>query len=306
MKLVSAVLGLLVLAGFCGALHPAGDTLAVFRAPLLVLFALAVIWSAWPRRLRWPLAGLAILGLLPHAGVVGADAGTGAAGGVTLYQQNLLWKRSESAEWLAAVRAARPDFLTLQEVSAPNLALLEALRPLYPYQQFCPLRGKLGEAVLSRHPIVPGSGFCSKRDGFAALQADPGSGPVWVVSMHLNWPWPSLQWTQVEALLPELERLQGPVILGGDLNAVAWSHSVAQLQAATRTRRVGGYVSTFTLPWFPMPIGIDHVLAPEGRGHVTALEPLGSDHRGLWAVVPGVAGEAGTYPAAPISRGSKG
>ncbi|MFZ7093386.1 endonuclease/exonuclease/phosphatase family protein [Primorskyibacter sp. 2E233] len=281
MKLVSVVLGALILAGFGGALHPAGDALAVFRVPFLLLFALAVIWSMWPRKLRWPLAGLAMLGLLPHVWWP-----TTMGEGLTLYQQNLLWNRTEYDAWLAAVRAARPDFLTLQEVSEKNLALLDALRPLYPYQHHCPFGPELGEAVLSRHPLIEGSTRCSGRDGFAAAQVDLGGAPIWLVSLHLTWPWPYDQAQQVASLLPELRALEGPVILGGDFNSVAWSHTLARVAEATRTKRVGRYVKTFSLPGIGLPIEIDHVLAPQGKGQrLRPLPKLGSDHHGLWAVI---------------------
>ena len=286
-RLAAFATGSALLGGFLGALHPLGDSLAVFRVPLAVVFALAVIWTDWPRPLRWPLAGLALLLLGWHAwqGLRPQEAGR-----LILYQQNLRFDRAESAEWLEAVRASGAEVVTLQEVSPANLPLLDALRDLYPHQQHCPVAGFLGEAVLSRLPVEAGSGWCSARDGVAGLRVQTWAGPVWVLSVHLEWPWPHGQARQVDALLPALGALEGPVVVGGDFNAVAWSHTVRRIGLAVGAARIGRHGSTFRLPKVGFPVGIAHVLGPAG-GAVAVQPRLGSDHQGLLARVG--MGEAG-------------
>lgn len=270
--------GLALVAGWFGAVHPLGDSLAVFRRELMIVFALSVIWTGWPRGLRWGLAGLALAWL---GGFVWASRPQAMVGeGVKLYQQNMLFSRQASAEWIAAVQAANPDVLTLQEVGAANLARIAPLMAAYPYQQHCPLE-PLGEMVLSRHPMI--RGFCSSRDGFAAMQIDLPEGPVWVVSLHLSWPWPHRQAEQVAQILPDLAPVKGRVILAGDFNAVAWSHTVAQISGAIEARRVGRLMNSFDLPG-GLPIGIDHVLST-GEGWAQRQPKLGSDHHGVLARV---------------------
>ncbi|QRF66111.1 endonuclease [Ponticoccus alexandrii] len=279
LKFVTVLTGLGLLAGLGGAWHPAGDSFAVFRVPLLVVIALAVIWTGWPGVLRWPLAALAIAGLAHHA--IRALPGPIGDYDLLLYQQNLLTDRQEDADWLAAVAAADPDILTLQEVGNRNLPLLKALEAAYPTQLHCPLGAWLGEAVLSRFPEVPGGRICSARDGVAALQVKTPEGPLWVVSLHVSWPWPHPQMAQLDEILPEISRLGGPMVIAGDFNMVAWGHAVQKVAAATGTRRVGRHAQTFTLP-FGLPIGIDHVLATPGIGRGIRVMPgHGSDHRGV-------------------------
>ena len=274
---VAAVLGAALAGGFLGALHPLGDSLAVFRVPLAVLFGLVVIWTRWPRALRWPLAGLVLVLLGWNAWMAWKPQ---AAGALVLYQQNLLRTRTETATWLDAVRASNADVVTLQEVSLENRPLLEALRDRYPHQQYCPFETTFGEAVLSRLPVEAGSGWCSQPDGVAGLRVLTDEGPVWILSLHLNWPWPHGQAPQVEALLPALEALQGPVIAAGDFNAVAWSHTVRLVGRAVGSQRIGRQRATFDLLWIGLPVGIDHVLGPAG-GAVAVLPKLGSDHHGV-------------------------
>lgn len=283
---VSALLGLALAGGYLGALHPVGDGLAVFRVPLAVAFALVVIWTGWPRRVRWPLAALALAALVPHATDDLLDSPPSGPADLTLYQQNLLFSRKETQAWLDVLDDLSPDVLTLQEINHQNEHLLETLRAAgWANILLCLSEASLREAVLSRLPVVDGSERCSKRHGISAFQVVTDAGPVWVASVHLSWPWPYPQWQQVPKLVPFLESLEGPVVLAGDFNSVAWSRSVRQLARASRAQRLGPYHHTFDLPYLGLPIGIDHVLATGGQGRVTVMERLGSDHNGLYAEI---------------------
>ncbi len=282
-KAVAVLSAILVLLGFGGRIHPIGDSCAVFRVELTILCALTVIWTNWPRAVRWPLVGMCLAVLTVHV-VRGVQTG-GSGEDFTLYQQNLLFDRTDGgAGAIETLGRLQPDFITFQEVSDINRPILDLLLPDYPSQQFCPLGDFLGEAVLSRFPAVPDSGFCSARDGLAGLQLETPHGPVWLVSVHLNWPWPKGQAAQIAQLIPDLKRLQGHVVLAGDFNSVAWSHAVSQIADASGTQRIGPYQGSFHLPKVALPIGIDHVLtSPAYAQTVWSLGKNGSDHNGLWA-----------------------
>lgn len=275
--LVAVASGLALIASWGGALHPLGDSLAVFRRELMIVFALSVVWTGWPRPMRWGLAGGALVWL---GAFVWASRAGPADGGLILYQQNMLFSRDGVDAWVKSVRAASPDVLTLQEVGARTLAALKPLEADYPHRVHCP-QEPLGEVVLSRLPMI--EGFCSRRDGFAAMQVETADGPVWVVSLHLNWPWPHRQAAQVTQILPDMAPISGSVVLGGDFNAVAWSHTVARVSGAVRARRIGALMNTFDLPG-GLPIGIDHVLST-GQGWTRRMPKHGSDHYGVLAGV---------------------
>jgi endonuclease/exonuclease/phosphatase (EEP) superfamily protein YafD len=274
------VAALAVAAGFAGFLHPAGDSIAVFRIPLSVLGLAAALLMrpTLPRLLLIAGQGAVLAGLV--WGALRPDWDGSAR--LTLYQQNLLFSRPDNAAWLAEVTAREPDVLTLQEVSERNLVVLDALRARYPFQLHCPLWDILGEAVLSRYPFVEGTQMCSDRDGLAAVQIAAPAGAVWIVSLHVSWPWPHGQAGQLDDVLPMLDAVDGPVVVAGDFNAVAWSHALDRVGARVDAQRIGRLTATFALPYGGMPVGIDHVLS-SGQGRVTALPRLGSDHRGLWA-----------------------
>jgi len=277
-----AVAALPVLAGYPGALHPAADSLGVFRAPGAVLVGLLAL-GALAAGARW--AGAAGLGLAAIAGLplVAAYLAGGAAGPLRLYQKNMLFRNAELAGLEADIRAAAPDAVTLQEVSRANRALLQGLADLLPHQLTCRFPGTVGDvAVLTRLPPVPGQEVCAP--GLAALQVEGPGGPVWLVSVHLHWPWPYRQPGHVADLLPVLEGLQGPVVMAGDFNMVRWSHAWRAMAAAARSAGVGPVRGTYLgfAPWLVLPI--DHVLAP-GGGRVETRAALGSDHLGLLAEV---------------------
>ncbi|MBL4541246.1 MAG: endonuclease/exonuclease/phosphatase family protein [Rhodobacteraceae bacterium] len=268
----------LLLAGFLGFLHPAGDSLALLRLPLTALAAIAVLVLRRPRRLR---AGGAALTGLSVASLAIAHC-PGAPGPITVYQRNLWFANPDLAAIAAEIRHRDPDIVLLQEVSDHTVGLLDTLRADWPAQTFCRFSGWSGIAVLSRHPMIAGSAQCSDWRGLAAMQIALGGRPVWVGSVHLFWPWPHDQAKQRAKPVARIDRMEGPVILGGDFNMVPWSHGVRAL-----ARAAGGSVARPALSTRPvrgMPLPIDHVIAP-GGGSATRLPRQGSDHFGLLARV---------------------
>ncbi|MDX2482774.1 MAG: endonuclease/exonuclease/phosphatase family protein [Pseudodonghicola sp.] len=272
-----------VVLGYGGVLHPAGDSLAVFRVPLAGLAGLMLLLLRRPR--RRVLLGLAVvvLALVPRFWAL-VPGSAPAPAVLTIYQKNLLFNRPDPKPLVADILARSPDIVTLQEVSEQNRPVLEALRQEYPYQQYCDYRAVGGPAVLSRWPAVPGSALCAY--GLSALQVETPAGPVWVVALHLRWPWPYGQAAQLDGLEPVLSALSGPKVIGGDFNSVAWSHAVTRVARASGTRRVGREAVSFALPYGGFGVGIDHVLASGAQpGTIQVLERLGSDHRGVLAQV---------------------
>lgn len=286
--LSSLLLAAIILGGVMGGVHPIGDSLAVLRLPAVATLAIVVIWSVWPRALRWTVSALCLgtlgLHLWNAQDVAAQDAEDTTNSALVLYQQNLNLHPKDRSDWLAHIAQLEPDVLTLQEVSDANLPLLAQLATAYPYQHRCPLGTRLGEAVVSRFPIVEGSAFCTQVDALSGVQILSPQGRIWVVSAHLRWPWPHTQAAQLQAALPSLRALDGAVVVAGDFNAVAWSHTIDQVEAAIDGGRVGPWRKTFDLPRLGLPIGIDHVVTNFSGPAFVAVQPkLGSDHNGLLA-----------------------
>ncbi len=260
---------------FLGYFHPVGDSIAVFRLPLALIFIIAS-FLAYGR--RWLVicgmafgvfaAGTTLSGKLPARQGGGAD--------VLVYQKNLWFANSQIEELANDIRDRAPDVVTFQELSDRNNAILRLLADDYPSQVICPFTSWSGMAVLSRWPMV--QEICSERRGFAAMEVDGPDGRYWIASIHLHWPYPHGQRAQALVIEDFLRDLSGPVILSGDFNMVPWGYDVKRLAQAAGVVRAGVQQPTLIIRNVPLPI--DHIFAP-GGGETERLPKLGSDHFGL-------------------------
>jgi endonuclease/exonuclease/phosphatase (EEP) superfamily protein YafD len=284
---IGVALGIAVTAlagGYLGWLHPFGDSLAVGRGVAAAAVMVIAVFASFAG-LRMAAFVSMLLALLTGGQVLLAYSWPGLPGSYSVYQKNMLFRNADLAALEADMRAANAQIVTLQEVSEPNLALLAALRDVYPYQQTCPGPRVGGTAILTRLTPVPGTAFCGP--GLAALQVvagNEGQDRVWLVSVHLPWPWPYPQAERIERLLPILDRLQGPAILAGDFNMVRWANSVQRLSGILGTRPAGPTFGSYVGWSSRIGLPIDHVFAPRG-GRVSPRGAFGSDHLGLLAEV---------------------
>ncbi len=292
----------LLAASHLGALHPAGDSLAVFRPWLVALAALAVALLLARGHRGAALAGMLVMlasgaTLLRAWLPAGAVAG-GGAGVFTHYQKNMSYRLADTAPLAEDIRAVAPDFITLQEVTYRNARLLAVLAEEYPAVQECPFAKVGGVVVASRWPKIAGSGRCGAGRGMTAMQVETPIGPVWVIAIHLHWPWPFGQPAQARGIAQDIAVLldedPAPVVIGGDFNMVPWSHLMGMMEQASGARRIGGVAPSFPLPKIGAKIPIDHVLASTDGGRLERRPRLGSDHFGIvarFALSRGAAGQ---------------
>jgi endonuclease/exonuclease/phosphatase (EEP) superfamily protein YafD len=274
---------LLTLAGYLGWLHPMGDSLAVGRG-FAVAAVLALGMAASVLGMRVAAFWSILFALLAGTPVVLATLMPGPSGSLILYQKNTRFDNAELAALAEDIRRSEAAVVTLQEISDANLVLLEELTERFPHQQVCRFETGGGVAVASSLPPVAGAALCAP--GLAAMQVvmthSQGQTPVWIVSVHLEWPWPNGQQEHVAGLLPVVAGLEGPVVMAGDFNMVRWAHSVHEMGAAAHGVPAGPSSGTF-LGFAPiLRLPIDHVFAP-GGGRLELRPPLGSDHLGVLA-----------------------
>lgn len=279
--LCAALLGLAL--GYLGLLHPAGDSLAVFRLPFagLAMIAAFCLRRDWRAALAGAVASLVVLvgwlGILP-------DPLPDALGHkLRVYQKNMLYRNTGNAALIASIRQSGADLVMLEEVSAANLPILETLQADYPLQAYCPFRVVGGVAVLARQGVILDQLPCQADLGMAGLRIGTPQGPLWVIALHLPWPWPHEQSDHVQRVVGQLRGLDGEMVLAGDFNTVGWANALSQIEAAGHMERVGAYVSTFDLPPLGYGIGIDHILATGGTGVLMRQPKFSSDHYGLLA-----------------------
>jgi endonuclease/exonuclease/phosphatase (EEP) superfamily protein YafD len=204
---------------------------------------------------------------------------------MTLYQKNLLskaWPRYELADDIIASGA---EIVTLQEVSDHNLKFMAELFDHYTVAALCDFRPEQAVAVLTSLPVADGSHFCLPGTGLAGAKLlMPNGKPIWVVSVHLEWPFPFEQSRQSRMIAEKIADLDGPILIGGDFNMVPWGDSVERIMESASNDRLGSYWNTYRLGNIVAPLPIDNVLAPRGTTGSVELRPyIGSDHLGVLA-----------------------
>lgn len=296
LAVASAFAAVLALLSLANALHPAIDSLSHFR---LHLAALAIVCAGLPLiARRWRrfgaitcLAAIAAsaITLIPFMTptAVGTAAASASEEPYRLMQANLRFDNESPEPLFALLEQARPDIVTLQEVSRVWIARLEVLQAAYPHRVICERESRLGgAAILSRFPIKPGNTNCVD-DGllaFASIEVDGQQ--VDVASLHLHWPWPYDQPEQAAWNARDLQRLGDTALLAGDFNAAPWSHTTDVLAEGGGLRTAGLVGPTWLRAWLPdtlrryAGLPLDQILV-KGAISVGELErgpPVGSDH----------------------------
>ncbi len=273
--------GLIVLGlGYSGDVWAMADSVAVIRVPVAIGLLVLAVWLRRPFNAAFILVIAAAIALAP---IIYGMTRSGQAGPVTVYQKNVLHEADNFQPTIQDMLDRHPDLITLAEVTRADHPVLVGLAQDYPSQHWCRFKKKGGTAVASHWPKIPGSERCLTAMGVAAMQVAAPGGPLWVAAVHLQWPFPSSQSAQVRRLVPEFEQLDGPIVIGGDFNMLAWGHSINAIAQATGTHRIGKISATYWVKHL-VPLGIDHVLAA-GDGTIEILPKFTSDHAGVLAYV---------------------
>ncbi len=297
LRLVRVLLALSTLAGalavaigFFGAFAPPFDSFAHFRFQLgLVLSVIglvALVCRAWVTLAGALGAGaLALATSLPWLLPQASQPPPSGQPAYSLLQMNLQYHAADKTGALRRIAEARPDIVTLQEVTGEWKTLFSAIEASYPHQTYCGIERRDGIAILSRRPFV-GEPLCERQDGRVTQRIDLNGRILDVTSLHLDWPWPRRHWEQIERLRASLSPDGTPSLLGGDFNAATWSAAVRTVAEAGGWRIVRGVGPTWlTLNltevwprWLGLPI--DHLLASPAVvvSNVTTLERTSSDH----------------------------
>lgn len=280
--------------GYLGRVHMAFDSFSHFRLHIAALLALGVPLLLVLRfRIEAVFAlALAVAVTLQTVGLSVAPPRVAQAQGAdALYSHihiNLRFDNATPQAALSLLGSARPDVVTLNEVSEPWIAALSSIEAAWPHRLICPAPSHIGGvAILSRRPFAEGfEPFCGDRGAFAHARLDFGGRTVEVVTLHLGWPWPYQQPRQVPELEPLLARVGDTAIIGADLNAAPWSHSARRLEAAADARLLRGIGPTWLdrrLPDALRPLvglPIDNVMVKGGvlPAGLRTLDTVGSDH----------------------------
>ncbi len=278
-----------ILFSFLAPFLPIADSVAHFRLHLTVGLIPAIFMVFYTHSFYKTLAVMAVttLGLagISTGFILTPSTNKNLGTPVKLLQFNLYFKNKKAQAVVAMIRRLNPDVITFQEVSKSNRQVIELLASQYPHQIVCPFATVGSVAVLSRYSLESNkSQGCIKGTGLAWMRVMVHGKPLTVGSIHLHWPYPFRQISQIKQLNTHLKNIPKPLVLGGDFNAAPWSQAISMISNASDTRVVEGLRFSFDimiplLPPVPMPI--DHVLLPQKfKASKASLGPrdIGSDH----------------------------
>ncbi len=223
--------------------------------------------------------------------VLAADAHSGDVT-LSLLVANVLIDNRESEAFLELVREYDPDVVLTVETDRWWEEALRALEDDYPYTLKKPLDNAFGMLVHSRLEMIDPEIRFILKDGIPSMHMQmvlPSGDRVFMHFVHPNPPNPkyAADTTQRDAELlivgREAEKHDGPTIVSGDFNDVAWSYTTTLFQKASGLLdpRVGrGMFMTYNArnPIFRWPL--DHVFHSD-HFKLVRLETgpaWGSDH----------------------------
>lgn len=189
----------------------------------------------------------------------------------------------------AYLATSRADVIVLSELGSDKAALLEALRRAYPFQVQCPGEASCALAILSRLPLG-GAGAAhiatSKQPFVWAKVKALRAGAVTIIGTHLDGPDrnPWRHQTQMAALAQFIRRIDGPIVLAGDLNISPWSKSFRMLRVMAGLSPAGMLLPSW--PAWPLPqVALDNIfVSPEIAVAAAGTGPaVGPSHLPVWA-----------------------
>lgn len=254
----------LVLACFIAVFLPRGRTVLAMALFLACIIGLGI----------WPHAVSAIP-VTPPAAASGEKA-------LRLMQFNTLIGNDDNDAIAAEIERQDADIVTLLEVGPARRPIFDRLRARWPHQRDCLDKPYCHVAILSKLPIVASEARVMWRGPpYLLVKLGPEAGNLTVIGVHtIRFPYQRAQFTQIAAMMRELQSIPGNRALMGDFNTTPFSfmlRNVEMRSGLTRLTRLPTWPSHLGLP----QIAIDHIFVSPG---VRLIEPqrigrnAGSDH----------------------------
>lgn len=290
-----------------GAVAPRIDIFSPFRWHACAATVGALLALAWPRRMMTMVLASALAALVVPVGLahwrgIAADAAglparapefaAGTKRTLKIISFNTWDKAANDAEIEAFLRAEHADVVILAEVGPPKQAMLERLTTQYGWQVQCAATWDCALALLSRLPIEASGSKDASRQSPALVWARIGgeAGGLTVIGVHVHRPTRNAQrhLGQIRGLAELTRAVRGQIIVAGDFNAPAWSHSVSWFLQAAQLKPMTRLLPTW--PSWPVALpqfALDHVFVSRDVvfESVRTGPASGSDHLPVIATV---------------------
>lgn len=211
---------------------------------------------------------------------------------IRLLSANVYQENTKMPDVLRLIEEHQPDLVLLLETNEAWKRAMQPIEATYPHQILCPLENMYGLLFYSRLPMVSHELRFLVQDDIPSIyvQLTMKSGQqVHFYGVHPMPPSPTENYRSTErdaellVVGKEARKKSGPIIVAGDLNDVAWSHTTRLFRRVSGLLdpRIGrGLYSTFNANYFFLRWPLDHVFV----SHHFRLDQLrrlpngGSDH----------------------------
>ncbi len=218
---------------------------------------------------------------------------------VRLVTANVLMYNRDSEKYLRVLKNIDPDIVLTTEADQWWSDRLDALDSSYPYQVKCPQGNTYGMILHSRFPLIePSVRFLVEPD-VPSIHSGvrlPGGHVFRLIGLHPRPPGPTESEDTVERDAELIiagkfaKRSNLPIMVVGDLNDVAWSHTSTLFQeiSGLLDPRVGrGMYNTYHADFFFIRFPLDHIFhsAHFKLVDMRRLPHIGSDHFPFYAAL---------------------
>ena len=264
------------------------------RAPAISCISISILATA--------IAGWHLFRIIPYTilsktqattwDVVQEDEESASQRRFRLLVTNVEMENDRFEQWSKVVRDTDVDMVIAAEIDDRWKPTLEELKSIFPHQIIYPQDNWYGLAMLSRLPIRESEIRFRIQDDIPSIDAMvelPSGDEIRVIGVHPRPPEPirDNDATARDAELviwgKELAEDDHPIVIGGDLNDVAWSPSTRlflRLSQLLDPRRGRGFFNSFHADHVWMRFPLDHVFHSTHFGvrDLQRLGHVGSDH----------------------------
>jgi len=217
---------------------------------------------------------------------------------ISILSSNVFMPNENYDALLTEVEKHKPDFLVMLESNKRWEENVASIERDYPYTKHCPLENLYGMHLYSKYPFSDVSLRFLIEDDVPSIRLTftKNGQKVTLFFLHPKPPSPTENETagprDAELLLvgKEVANIEGPVIVAGDLNDVAWSPTTRKFKqiSGLLDPRIGrAFYNTFHAHYPLIKWPLDHVFHSNHFDlvHVKKLPDIGSDHFPLLTVL---------------------
>jgi endonuclease/exonuclease/phosphatase (EEP) superfamily protein YafD len=212
--------------------------------------------------------------------------------GICLMTANVLQDNKDYPRLLRLIRKVDPDVVFLLETDGGWEQGVRELEKDYPFTIKKPLPNTYGLLLYSRLPLRHQQVLFRVESDIPSIETEiqlPCGKWIKLYGLHPKPPVPQESLTstakdkELMKVALEIERLQQPCVVIGDLNDVAWSHTTElfrKVSGLLDPRRGRGFYSTFSAHHWWLRFPLDYIFCSSDFGLISMkrLPPFGSDH----------------------------